>query len=163
MKFASNIFKILFVAATVALGVLVSRADDILGNDDIVFVTQYADGTTNTWTKADLVAALGLMNRKYHRDCRTTTGRSSYHGSLIKEIVDEDAETKTQVYEDGTTFTAAFRVVKPSQAVSEANKNLVTTYTNGVPVGLAQARLKRAEEIATTNVVHIEVRPAQNE
>lgn len=161
MKLAGNILKIVFIAATVAFGVLVSRADDVLGEDEVVFVTQYADGTTNTWTKADLVAALGLMNRKYHRDCRTTSGRASYHGNLVKEIIDEDAETKTQVYEDGTTFTATFRVVKPAEAVAEANKNLATTITNGVPVKLAEARLRRVEEIATTNIVNVEIRSGE--
>ena len=119
---------------------------------DIVFQTLYSDGTTNTWTQADLVAALGLLNRKYHRDCETQSGRKAWHGRLKTEIIDEDKSTKTEIYEDGTAFTKAFQVITPSQAVANANKNLLAN-TNGIPARLAQARLLRNQEKATTNVV----------
>ena len=36
--------------------------------DEVVATTLLADGSTNTWTQADLRDALGLMNRMYHRD-----------------------------------------------------------------------------------------------
>lgn len=121
--------------------------------DKVVFTTQLEDGSTNTWTQADLVAALGLLNRKYHRDCEGASGRKAWHGRLSKEIVDEDAETKTEVYEDGTTFVYHYRKITPSQAVSNAN-NRVMLSTNGVPARIAAARARRVQERATTNVVN---------
>ena len=119
---------------------------------DIVFQTLYSDGTTNTWTQADLVAALGLLNRKYHRDCETSSGRKAWHGRLKTEIIDEDKLTKTEIYEDGTAFTKSFQVITPSQAVAVANKNRLAN-TNGIPARLAQARILRLQEQSTTNIV----------
>ncbi len=46
----------------------------------VVAETLLADGTTNTWTQADLVDALGLLNRRYRRDIETEAGRRAWHG-----------------------------------------------------------------------------------
>ena len=48
---------------------------------DTVVTTLFSDGSTNAWTQADLVAALGLMNRKYHRDMESESGRRAWHGT----------------------------------------------------------------------------------
>ena len=48
-------------AATACAVAWTAKADPI--ESDVVFVTLKADGSTNTWTQADLVAALGLLNR----------------------------------------------------------------------------------------------------
>lgn len=147
------------IIPVVALVAAIALADigEMLETNDpnkVVFTTQLEDGSTNTWTQADLVAALGLLNRKYHRDCEGAGGRKSWHGRLTKEIVDEDAETKTEVYEDGTTFVYKFRKVTPQQSVKEHNNRLPTVETNGVPASLARARLKYAADKQTTNTVN---------
>lgn len=123
-----------------------------LAANDVVFTTLYSDGTTNTWTQADLVEALGLLNRKYHRDCESATGRKAWHGRLKKEIVNTNDLTRTEVYEDGKTFTAKWKLVTPAVAVSNANKRVMLS-TNGIPAKLAAARLRRQQEKATTNIV----------
>ena len=139
------------IAAAIACAAAwTAKADTV--ESDVVFVTLKADGSTNTWTQADLVQALGLINRKYHRDCETALGRKAWHGKLKKEIVNTNDLTKTEVYEDGTTFSMPAKIVTPSQAVANANKNRLAN-TNGIPAKLAQARLLRAQEKATTNVV----------
>ena len=145
------------IAAAIACAAAwTAKAETI--ESDVVFVTLKADGSTNTWTQADLVAALGLLNRKYHRDCETSTGRRAWHGKLKKEIVNTNDLTKTEVYEDGTTFSMPAKIVTPSQAVANANKNRLAN-TNGIPAKLAQARLLRAQEKATTNVVEKIITP----
>lgn len=149
--------KLMFM--TVALFATTTFADisEMLETNDpnkVVFTTQLEDGSTNTWTQADLVAALGLLNRKYHRDCEGAGGRKSWHGRLTEEVIDEDAETKTEVYEDGTTFVYKFKKVTPNQAVKDHNSKLTTVKTNGVPVALARARLKYAQDRVTTNTVN---------
>ena len=141
---------ICIAAAIACAAAWTSKAETI--DSDVVFVTLKADGSTNTWTQADLVAALGLLNRKYHRDCESQSGRKAWHGKLKKEIVNANDLTKIEVYEDGTTFSMPAKIVTPSQAVANANKNRLAN-TNGIPAKLAQARLLRAQEKATTNVV----------
>lgn len=147
------IIPIIALVATIAL----ADIGEMLESNDpnkVVFTTQLEDGSTNTWTQVDLVAALGLLNRKYHRDCESPSGRKAWHGRLAKEIIDEDAETKTEVYEDGTTFVYKFKVIKPEQAVKDYNNRLTTVKTNGVPESLARARLKYAQDRVTTNTVN---------
>lgn len=126
---------------------------------NVVYTTLMSDGTTNKWTLKDFGEALGMMNRMYHRKIATISGRKEYHGRLKKEIVDTNACTKTEVYEDGKTFTFNFKVKTPAQAVSNFNKRLTTTFTNGVPAALAAARSRRLQEISSTNVVTITVTP----
>ena len=59
----------------------------VLAQDEIVTTTLLADGSTNTWTQADLRDALGLMNRMYHRDMDTDAGRRKWHGERIGEYL----------------------------------------------------------------------------
>lgn len=148
--------KLMFMAVALFATTTLADIGEMLESNDpdkVVFTTQLEDGSTNTWTQADLVAALGLLNRKYHRDCESPNGRKAWHGRLVKEIIDEDAETKTEIHEDSTTFVYRFKVVTPSQAVTDRNKKLVAN-TNGVPARLAAARVQRVQEIQTTNVVN---------
>lgn len=127
-----------------------------LGAADAVLTTLRADGSTNVWTQADLVAALGLLNRKYHRDVKTSSGRAAWHGARVREIVDTNALTRTAVYEDGTRFVDRFTPVKP-KTLAERTQRL--PMTNGIPASLAAARVRRAAEKAVTNVVTITVSP----
>ena len=62
------------LSAAMCLGV---HADDSAA---VLASTLRADGSTNTWTAADLQAALGLMNRMYWRDMENDAGRQRWHG-----------------------------------------------------------------------------------
>ena len=145
------------LALAAALVPLTLRPD---GTDDpVVAQTLFSDGTTNTWTQADLIAALQLVNRKYHRDCEQGDGRRAWHGKLVGQSVTTNGETlvKTERHEDGTVFTFKARYVPPAVAVSNANERLKTTLVRGVPKALAQARLRRLQEKTTTNTVSVTV------
>ena len=80
----------------------------------IVAETLFEDGTTNTWTAADLQQALGLMNRKYHREQETDHGRVTWHGKRMGQYLLDDGnggQCLVQLYEDGFAWTnAATRV-----------------------------------------------------
>ena len=87
--------------------------------DEIVATTLRADGSTNTWTVAELQAALGLMNRMYKREVETDSGRRRWHGERIGQYVLPTGETNLQgravmvrvdLYQDG--FVATQRMVK---------------------------------------------------
>ena len=110
----------------------------------VVATTLFSDGSTNVWTQADLLAALQLINRKYHRDCETGSGRAAWHG-------------RTEYHDDGQTFTFTSRVVSAAVAVSNANSRLSTTMTRGVPRELAKARMRRAQEKSVVSNVTVSV------
>jgi hypothetical protein len=124
-------------------------------NTNVVFTTRLSDGSPNTWTLADLQKALELINRKYHRDCKTDSGRAAWHGKRISTVTDASNMVSIVTFEDGTVFRDAAPVRTPAQQVAAANKKRKTTVTtNGIPAALAEARLKRAAEIdqGPTNV-----------
>jgi hypothetical protein len=150
----SGIFPVSLRGSGVSLVALIilSCSFCLAADTNVIFQTRLADGTTNTWTEADLVEALGLINRKYHRDCKTPGGRQSWHGKLKKEVINEEAETKTEIHEDGKTFIYKWKKVTPIESVREANKRL-SINTNGVPATLARAMVIRQLEKQTTNVV----------
>ena len=72
----------------------------------VVAATLRADGSTNTWTGADLRDALGLLNRKYWRDMESPDGRRKWHGVPRHNYV-TNAEERTvqriEIYPDGFT------------------------------------------------------------
>lgn len=155
--------KLMFMAVAVFATTTFADIGEMLESNDpnkVVFTTQLEDGSTNTWTQADLVAALGLLNRKYHRDCETASGRKAWHGKLKREIVNTNDLTKTEIYEDGTSFSLPAKIITPSQAVATANKPRLAN-TNGIPARLAQARMRRAQEKATTNIVEKIITPGK--
>ena len=83
---------------------LVSLASFSQDTNAVIAATLYADGTTNTWTQADLVDALGLMNRKYHRDMASEQGRAQWHGKRLQQYVLTNETGKiygVSIYEDG--------------------------------------------------------------
>ena len=146
------------IACALALAPMAAVPDGTNGVD-VVVETLFADGSTNTWTRPELVAALQLVNRKYHRDCGTPSGRRAWHGRLTLQTVVTNGTTlvKTETHEDGQTFTFTAPYVPPSVAVSNANARLKTTLTKGVPKALAKARLRRLQEKTTTNTVPVVV------
>jgi opacity protein-like surface antigen len=110
--------------------------------EDVIAATIRTDGTTNTWTAAELSDALGLMNRKYWRDMQTHSGRVSWHGKLEKQELHADEKILVEIYEDGFAWT---------NAVKETTTKPATP--SGIPERLAAIRAKRAAEKAVTNVV----------
>lgn len=91
----------------------------------IVAETLFEDGTTNTWTQTDLTDALGLMNRKYHRDIETESGRTKWHGKRMGQYLIDGEDGKqclVQLYEDGFAWTnTATRVaLKDPEAAAKA-------------------------------------------
>ena len=130
------------------------RADDA-ATAPVAVTTLLADGSTNSWTQADLVAALQLMNRKYHRDVETDAGRKAWHGKIVSTVVDTNALVKVTTYEDGTEFRDPFKVITPV-ASAQARAAQISVHTNGLPARLAAARLRRAtEKAAQSNVTVI--------
>ena len=125
---------------------------------DVIATTLFSDGRTNTWTQADLLAALQLINRKYHRDCERPEGRKAWHGTM-REVITTNGEelVKTEIHEDGQTFTFRSRYIAPAVSVSNGNARLSTTMTKGVPAALAEARRRRAQEKNTVSNVTIAV------
>ena len=122
---------------------------------NVIFTTRHIDGSANTWTLADLQSALELINRKYHREISTESGRRAWHGKKIKAVTDAQKLTITTTYEDGTVFIDEAPLETPAQSVAAHNQKLkVSVSTNGVPAKLAAARLRRAAEInnGPTNV-----------
>lgn len=94
-------------------------------DQSVVVATLFEDGSTNTWTAADLQAALGLMNRKYHREQETESGRVTWHGKRMGQYLLDDGnggQCLVQLYEDGFAWTnAATRVtLKDPEAAAKA-------------------------------------------
>ena len=147
--------KIILTVALLGAGVGVLAVE----SNEVVAATLFEDGSTNKWTVADLQSALGLLNRKYHREVRRPDGRKAWHGDLVREIIDTNNLQKIEVYADGTQFTFPFVVRDSPAAISNRNAQLKTTMSKGVPVALAAARQRRAEEKAQTNVVNVVVQP----
>lgn len=94
-------------------------------DQSVVVATLFEDGSTNTWTAADLQQALGLMNRKYHREQETDHGRVTWHGKRMGQYLLDDGnggQCLVQLYEDGFAWTnAATRVtLKDPEAAAKA-------------------------------------------
>lgn len=147
---------ILFAAM---IAVSATFADDsgsaVAAPDSTIVTTLFSDGSTNTWSQADLVSALQLMNRKYHRDVETEAGRRAWHGKRLSKIADVEAMESIETYEDGTVFRFPAELPKV-RAPKQPSLN-----TNGIPVRLAKARARRQAEKATTNIVTVVVTPDQ--
>ena len=93
-------------ALCVAIAALAPAYGQTAGDSPVVAQTLFSDGRTNTWTQADLIAALQLVNRKYHRDCESPGGRNAWHGKLVGQTVSTNGTTlvKTEQHEDGAVF-----------------------------------------------------------
>ena len=112
--------------------------------DEIVTTTLLADGSTNTWTQSDLRDALGLMNRLYHRDMETDSGRQKWHGMRIGEYLLPTGITNVhgqarmmvvQLYQDG--YVATNRAVR--------YKRSITTDPEAAAKAAAEAKRKSDE------------------
>lgn len=123
----------------------------------VVAETLLADGTTNTWTQADLVAALGLLNRRYRRDIETEAGRREWHGRETAQTLVTNAAGRLvmrRTYADGFTFDDEARRPTARRAASNiAARVRASLPASGVPPRLAALRTRAAAAVASeTNV-----------
>ena len=124
----------------------------------VVAETLFEDGTTNTWTQADLQAALGLLNRKYHREVKTEAGRVAWHGKRVDYKEDTNTLTAVTTYADGTKFTDPFTVKQPASLearMAAAKAATAKRRAATMPPGLAAIAAQRDESAATTNEVTV--------
>ncbi len=126
----------------IAFAAIVAAA--VSADEPVVAATIRADGSTNTWTQADLQAALGLMNRMYWRDQETDAGRRKWHGERIGQYVLPTGETNAagkailvnvMLYADG--FVMSNRAVRA--------KNSLVKDPEAAAKAAAEAK-RRAEE-----------------
>lgn len=105
--------KMMFLAAAVA-ALSISAADEA-----VIAATLRSDGTTNTWTQADLQDALGLLNRKYWRDMATDSGRRKWHGDRLGQYVLTNGTelVRVDLYEDG--FVATQRAERVGSKITD--------------------------------------------
>lgn len=121
--------------------------------------TRNLDGSMNSWNQADLLEALGLINRKYHRDMQTLEGRKAWHG---KVVIEQDSERciKLERYEDGLVITNEWKT-----ATSQVEKDIESAAERarkrnaGKPPEVVELYAARAaaEEDKTTKVVTVDL------
>ena len=141
----------------------VAEIPSVTNDQSVIVATLFEDGSTNTWTAADLQAALGLMNRKYHREQETESGRVTWHGKRMGQYILDDGnggQCLVQLYEDGFAWTnAATRVgLKDPEAAAKAKaaaeaRQAEWERTHLPPDVAALLAARRAAANGTTNVV----------
>lgn len=93
--------------------------------EQVLFETTLEDGSINQWTKKDAVDAAELLNRKYHRDMKTHSGRSWWHGEA-KSFVNTNECINVTVYEDGYAVTSKWQrvesVIEKNQRIEESKE-----------------------------------------
>ena len=95
-----------------------------------------------------------VLRNRYERDSRTESGRTAWHGKMVKQIVDTNALTRVTVYEDGHEYREPWKMQNPKEAVDVYNSKLPKPpMTNGVPAKLAAARARRYQEKITVSNV----------
>ena len=125
---------------------------------DVVAATLRSDGSTNTWTQADLQDALGLLNRKYWRDMESQEGRRKWHGTPRHHYVTNATERtveRIEIYPDG--FTNVVRGTKrklrtPEEEAAymlERRQRRERAYASMVET--LRAKVARLEEVLATS------------
>ena len=115
--------------------------------DQPVVTTLLSDGRTNTGTQADLVSALQLMNRRYHRDMQSESGRIGWHGKIVRTVVDTNALIMVRYHEDGYAHTNAWqsRNYNPTDAAVAAARRraarlaLLNAKTSSLPSAVSSS------------------------
>ena len=136
---------ITLAALAVAFGL---RADPVVS-------TLRSDGTTNTWTQADLADALGLMNRKYWRDMKTESGRVAWHGTRISTVEDMTNLTQTVTYEDGYVHVEPFRRLRPLTFAEKRKAAAAAARLAAQPPALRAVEEAREAAASVTNTVTV--------
>lgn len=117
---------LLTASATLCFAVRGDAPPSAGNGEAVIAATLRADGSTNTWTSADLQAALGLVNRKYWRDMETDQGRRQWHGDRIGQYVttNDGQLVRIDLYRDGYAATngarGAGRQIDPEAAAKAA-------------------------------------------
>jgi len=153
--------------ATIAIAALALA--NLAGQTDgpVVAQTIRADGTTNTWTQAELQTALGLVNRMYWRDMETSAGRERWHGKRVgTPQLDTNLCIQVWRYADGFAWTNAWtrpksQMEREAEAAARAaarRKAEFERLTNAVPGIVAQILADR-EAASRTNSVTVVVGP----
>ena len=122
-------------------------------------VTKSLDGSTNVWNQTDLIEALGLINRKYHRDMQTPAGRKAWHGDVVIER-DMEKGITIERYDDGLAITNEWKT-----ATSQVKKDIESAAERarkrnaGKPPEVVELYAARAaaEEDKTTKVVTVDL------
>lgn len=140
--------KKILILAIFALGFLALGAEE---NEPIVIETQLEDGSANQWTQKDLVEALGLMNRMYHRDMKSHEGRRRWHGEAKSEILTNEC-IQVMRYEDGYAVTNKWTrpesTIEKRQRLAEARarrKAALEKRAEDMPGEVAELFKKRLE------------------
>lgn len=112
---------------------------------------------------AKLIHAIRLQMTKYDLDMQSDAGRKKWHGKLVKEEIYTNEAVKVEVYSnsvDGTVwrYKIPFKAADIRKFVSSYNAKLPKPpMTNGIPVALARARMRRYEEKNTVSNVTVNV------
>ena len=113
----------LVMAASIAAALTASA--DV--TNSVLAATLRDDGSTNTWTQADLTDALGLMNRKYWRDMESPSGRAQWHGKIVESHLETNETTRViqrvDQYADGFVWRekgSKRRALTPEEAADVA-------------------------------------------
>ena len=162
--------KLIAITTAAVFGVAFVVCGVALADDPIVAQTLREDGSTNTWTQAELQQALGLMNRMYWRDMETDSGRRRWHGALVGQYVvtnDAGRVCVVQLYSDMTCFTnvakAAMNTGYDPEAAAKAKAEATARAeaarraweAANLPPELAALRQEQREAETTTNEVTI--------
>ena len=104
------------------------------------------------WTAQDVADAIRSLRGLYVRENATAEGRKRWHGKIVGPPVVTTNETtivKVTTHEDGEVFVDEAQITPTAQSVAASNARLPKPVTtNGVPVKLAAARLRRQAEVA---------------
>ena len=113
------------------------------------------------WTARDVADAIRSLRGLYVRENATKEGRVRWHGKIVgPAVVTTNGTTlvKVTTHEDGETFTDEAQITPTAQSVQAANAKLAKPVTtNGVPVKLAAARLRRQAEAQSVSNVTVTV------
>ncbi len=126
----------LLVATMLFCGVVAAASEPT------VLATLFSDGSTNTWTQADLQSALQLTNRKYHRDMAKASGRIDWHGPVVRRVVETNDLKLVEYHEDGYCHTN--RWTSPATVSPAARSRQLAAETARRQRELAEARRKAA-------------------
>ena len=130
---------------------------------DVVAATLRSDGSTNTWTQADLQDALGLLNRKYWRDMESQEGRRKWHGIPTHRYVTNGTERtveRIEIYPDG--FTNVVRGTKrklrtpEEEAAWMLERRQRREQARASMVETLRAKIARLEEVLATSTNDLE-------
>lgn len=154
----------LFVAACHADSGSDTNADYMAGESSQIMVTPDLKALAGQMFGAAnaeaLLHAAALQMDKYDLDMADPAGRRAWHGRLIREIVDTNSFFKIEIYSNclnGVVWRYRTPWKPPRKVIGATSK--ISYSTNGVPLRLASARARRADQlngaVQTNTVVRV--------